>query len=766
MLAHSLWSVRSRFILLMVVALLPMAALLAYDAYQEREDALAQSEAEVLRLAWLASANYETEVEGARELLTALAQVPALRRSDIPACNELVTLLLRRFPDYANVGYATRDGNLGCSGLPLDGVVSSAERTWFQRAAQTREFATGDFQIGTVTRRATVNFGYPVLDEFGGLAGVAFVALDLERFNVLGSISGLPEGATLAVLDQNGTIMSRYPDFASWVGHNDPDAAMTRAILGMGEAGTFASQGFDGVERVHGLVPVESDISGTKAYVFVGIPRTTILANAGATLRRNGVLFAAAVALAIALSGLAGERFIMNNVRKIAGAVRRVTAGDLSARSGVKEGRDELSQLARSFDAMTAALQAREKQIAMVFDTVADPIFVMSIDGEGRYSFSSVNTAFSKHIGVPIDGIIGKRVEEIVPEPGLTEVLQNYGLAIQEKRVVRWEGWGDYPAGRLVADAAVAPVFDDNGRPSLIIGSVHDLTVRKKMEEELQEKNARLEATLLEVRKARSELEDRVAERTSELAQANARLVIELEEREKAEDAARAAQMEATRANRAKSDFLSRMSHELRTPLNSIMGFTQLLEFEDLTQSQKESLAYVSKAGNHLLNLINEVLDITRIEAGRMQFSPEPVHLAPLLREMVDLVQPLAQENRLSITIIPSPLMQNSVTADLQRLKQVLLNMLSNAIKYNKPDGSVTVSVAPGGEGRMRIGIADTGRGISREKMARLFNPFDRLDAEVSGIQGTGLGLALSKSLMDLMGGKILVETKLDEGTT
>ncbi len=244
----------------------------------------------------------------------------------------------------------------------------------------------------------------------------------------------------------------------------------------------------------------------------------------------------------------------------------------------------------------------------------------------------------------------------------------------------------------------------------------------------------------------------------------------DITQRKRAEEQISEARNEAEKANLAKSDFLSRMSHELRTPMNSILGFAQLLNMGDLGPAQKKGVNHILKSGNHLLNLINEVLDIARIEAGHMSLSIEPVDIFLLASELVDSVHYQAEKNQLSVKIEESSAGPISVMADQQRLKQVLLNLLSNAIKYNRTGGSVFVKIEPvendeNGTMVVRISIRDTGIGVSPEDMAKLFDPFERIGAEKSETEGTGLGLAVVRKLMDAMGGTVGVESNPGVGS-
>ena len=248
-----------------------------------------------------------------------------------------------------------------------------------------------------------------------------------------------------------------------------------------------------------------------------------------------------------------------------------------------------------------------------------------------------------------------------------------------------------------------------------------------------------------QIKQHKIELEQEIKKRTSEL---------------------QVAKDHAEKANLAKSQFLSSMSHELRTPMNAILGFAQLMaaDFEnDLSDDQIENLGEIIHAGEHLLTLINEVLDLSRIDAGKIQMSIESVELKLVIDECLALIAPLAEQR--GITVRSELVNEYFVESDRVRLKQSILNLLSNAIKYNQSNGSVIITASQEDK-HLRLSITDTGQGISADNIKKLFKPFERLGAESTTVEGTGIGLALTQKLLELMHAKIGVESKPGNGST
>ena len=246
-------------------------------------------------------------------------------------------------------------------------------------------------------------------------------------------------------------------------------------------------------------------------------------------------------------------------------------------------------------------------------------------------------------------------------------------------------------------------------------------------------------------------------------------LLHDITEHKRAEEETQRALAEAEAASRAKTQFLSSMSHELRTPLNAILGYSQLLLMDDdepLGAERREQIVQIEFSGRQLLSLIGDLLDLPKIESGDLAMDIEPVDVGEVARQAIETTAPMARDKDVTLAGLADDAIPPMVEADPNRLLQVLLNLLSNAIKYNRDGGSVSVACTTTAEGLVRLSVTDTGKGIAREHFENLFRPFDRLGAEASGIEGTGIGLSIARRLVELMGGEIGVESEVGKGST
>jgi PAS domain S-box-containing protein len=371
-------------------------------------------------------------------------------------------------------------------------------------------------------------------------------------------------------------------------------------------------------------------------------------------------------------------------------------------------------------------IEAEQKQLAQrlrdqqfytrsLFESNIDAI--MTTDPSGI--ITDVNKQMEVLTGCTRDELIGAPFKNHFTDPERAET--SIKLVLSEKKVTNYELTVRARDGKeTVVSYNATTFYDRDRRLQGVFAAARDVTERKRLDQVLREKNIELESS----------------------------------------------KSVAEKANLAKSEFLSSMSHELRSPLNAILGFAQLMESTSPlpTASQAESIAQILRAGWHLLKLIDEILDLAVIESGKLSLSPESVSLSEVMSECRAMMEPQAQQRGIRMTF---PRFDNPifVWADRTRLKQIVINLLSNAIKYNKKQGTVVVDCTESGPERIRISITDTGVGLPPEKLAQLFQPFNRLGQEAGGVAGTGIGLVVTKRLAELMEGVLGVESTVGVGS-
>ena len=359
------------------------------------------------------------------------------------------------------------------------------------------------------------------------------------------------------------------------------------------------------------------------------------------------------------------------------------------------------------------ALRASDGQQRALMD--AFPGYVSVTDQDFRYTY--VNERLARVLGKPAEQIIGRHMREIIGEQRFAESVVQVARARAGERAITERHFEGGPERRAV-DLQVTFIMGSDGQHCYAFGL--DITDRKRAEE------AHLQA-----------------------------------------------REEAERANRAKSAFLASVSHELRTPLNAILGFSQLLRSDaQMSQASSDNAGEIERAGQHLLSLVDDLIDLGRVEAGHLELSLARVPVESVINDSLSLVAPLAAKQGIRIVYSGGDARNAMVLADAVRLRQVIINLLSNAIKYNRADGTVRVSchrrTASDGKNRamVRIAVKDTGFGIPAESASRIFSAFDRLGAERGVVVGTGIGLVITKRLVNAMGGAIGYESRLEEGST
>ncbi|MBI2879355.1 MAG: response regulator [Candidatus Rokubacteria bacterium] len=705
-------SLRARLLALVLVALLPMAGLILSSALERRRAAATEVGESVLRLTRLATANHARVLEGARQLLVGLAHLPEVRERKGEACGPLFAALLPHYPLYANLGAIDPDGELFCSALPQDRPIHLADRAYFQRAVATRAFAVGDYQIGRATGRATINLGYPALDDEGRVRAVVFAALDLSGLGRLGADASLPPGSVLTVIDGNGTILVRHPDPERWVGRSLPEAAIVKTALA-DRIGVAEAVDLDGVPQILGFLPLFEARDAGEIYLSIGLSREAVFSRLDRLLAKNLVGVGLVGALALGAAWVGGDLFVLRRIKALAGAARRLAAGNLSVRSGLPHGEGELGQLARAFDEMADALDRLTRRQALILDSVGEGIF--GVDLEGKASF--VNQATATMVGYAAEELVGQPVHVVVHHSrpdGTAHPLE------------------DCPIHATLAGGAVARVRD--------------------------EVFWRQDGTSFPVEYVSTPIRERGAIVGAVIA------FTDITERRRREEEQRRLQGQLAQSEKlaAMGELLAGVAHELNNPLSVVLGQTALLREAAEGGPLAQRAEKIARAAERCARIVKNFLAMAH------QHPPErhPVRLHEVVEEVLEL---LAYQLRMDTVEVRLDLADGLpvLWADPHQLGQVVVNLITNAqqaMRGTPPPRRLTLTTRhEPARGRITLEVADSGPGIPPEIQARIFEPF--FTTKPPG-QGTGVGLALCQGIIAAHGGSIGVESRPGQGAT
>ncbi|MGE3268662.1 MAG: GAF domain-containing protein [Chloroflexota bacterium] len=941
----ALHGLRLHLLILVVLASFPAFLLVAGLSIQRRSADTERVQADAVRVAMLASSELENLIAGTRNLLVGLSQVPDIRTAG-PSCEATMREVHEQSPWYTVMGVALPDGRYVCSSIP-SAVIDLSDRRHFRAAVDGKVLGIGDFVIGRTSGKASLNLALPMLNETGDVQSVVIAAIDLNVFSQLAARANLPDGSTVKVLDQNGTLLAAYPASTGQIGQSVADTPLFKTLAADGWRGTAELPGTDGRERLYAYLPLAPNEARSPT-IAVGIPTEVAYGPANTMLVQGITGLIVIGGLAMVAAWLSGEVIILRRVERMLAATRRLASGDLEARTGITQTGGELGELAQAFDVMAEQLQRRDSEHREMEQAQEAVRTRLERESERLLTLHRVSTRLSSD-SPDIETLLEEILQSAIALIGKGEGATLHVWEEDAQVLRRVHAWGhpanvpshpapsgkglvgqvfdrgepivvdDYPAwsaaSRAGIDSGVQRAFavplrhggrrigvlmigsdrvdgqpfdaDDVRLVGLLADQAAAALETTRLYVDIAAQLARMhaltrlnqvifstldrETVLAEIARAAAKIFDApfvafwvldpdtqtlrprafsndafglaLRSRTLNLYEAgfdaaeagqdlspswshveiteiahNDRIampswwvthglktyygvpivgddrgllgMLALYGRERFHFSPRdrelldsfvalaavavrnaslyQAETEARRlaehANHSKSEFLSRMSHELRTPLNAILGFSQLLEMSQLNAYDTEAVHHILTAGRHLLGLIDEVLDIERIESGHLKVTIEPVPLAGLVAELLDFVQPLAAGR--AVMLKATGLEGVVVLADEQRLRQVLTNLLTNAVKYNREGGSVTLSSERTAEGLTQILVRDTGYGVAPDRMTRLFDPFDRLGAERTGVQGTGLGLTIARSLTEAMGGRLDVESVVGQGTT
>ena len=695
-----------------VVLLAPLVALHAWTLYQQN----AQAEAAAYRAVSSRALDKTTQIQAllvrTRTLLEVIADRTDIALLDPQRCAGMLEGLASLDPLYVNIGVVDAQGDVVCAALLPRGqpARSLAETAWFRAAMASDAPVLSPPLQAPFARRMVAALSVPLRGPTGVRIGAVGATIDLVRLAERNFGPGLPPGASLTLVDANDTVMTRFPDPERWIGR--PTPATVRAARRESPHGVIVAPGADGVVRAYATVDV--GIHGLR--LAAGIP-TSYVFSAPRTALLRGLLVGGATLLLAAALALGFARTLSRPLQSLARTAKHWAAGARGARAD-ETLPGEFRALAHEFNAMIDAREASEAQLveserryAAMLDGVDLLAITVALDGRLLYA----NDALARLTGWSVEDLLqGDWTRLVLPEHA-TDIF----------------------AGLRVTAAREVPV------PPRQDGV---LLTRDGRRRRIRWANAPLRSAAGELLGITSIGED-------------------VTDREEAE-AARQASARAEAANQAKTAFLAHMSHELRTPLNAVLGFSQLLQMETadrLDDAQRHRLELIYLAGLQLRALIDDVLDVSRIESGQLAVQPDTVALGPLVDEVLRLSAPAAQAAKVALAW-DGPPPDETLRTDPVRLRQVLLNLVSNGIKYNRPGGHVHLSHRVVGD-RLEIDVADDGLGMTPEQLAQLFEPFNRLGREHGPVAGTGIGMTLSRQIARLLGGDLAVVSTPALGT-
>ena len=354
-----IFSLRLRLLVLVVLVLLPWLVLVLYTQADERKAAIAHVNGDEMKLIRIITSTQAAEIDGARQLLTAIARLPQVHTGDAAACNAFLAEILKASPMYLNLGVARPDGDLSCSAVRLQSAVNVSDRMYFKRAMETRSFAVGDYQIGRVTLLPSINYAQPVLGAAGEVEEVIFAAQSLNWLTLALAKVDFPSGAVLVVIDRNATVLARLPDAGDLIGRTLPEQPVITALSKQKEGGVFEADDASGERRLWAHAPL---IAGFDLHALVGVSRTVAFTEVDRRLARNLAALGLVTVLALAAAWFGGG-FILRQVDALVDATRKLGAGNLGARAPVVGDRSELELLARAFNDMSSTLETRDREL-------------------------------------------------------------------------------------------------------------------------------------------------------------------------------------------------------------------------------------------------------------------------------------------------------------------------------------------------------------------------------------------------------------------
>lgn len=718
-------SIRTQLVLITLIIALPAIVIIVHSGIQQRKSAIQDAYKLTQLVVERISSEQTNTAAAAEQLLVTLAQMPEVRQQNRDKVQQLLRKLNELHPHYANILITDLSGKTWAAVFMPPPPAMLNDRRYFKNAISTGRLSSGEYAVSkSMANKPVFHFAYPYQDQEGKISGVIIVAFRLDLYSSVFKNSPLPEGTNFLLIDHAGVILHRALEPEKSIGKKYPEDAFNEMVSGSDEhslkgTGSFGDERFISYRKLRLQGEVEPYM-----YVRVGVPVKTTLAAADQTMLKSIAFFGAFLLGAFFLAYLVGKRSIADRIILLENASQRLAKGDLqvSIASAVSGG--ELGELAHSFDVMARQLMEREQvireseaRLRSITDSAQDAILMM--DSLGIITFW--NPAAETILGYQAVEALGKDLHALLAplryqraqKTAFAEFIQTGRGHAVGKTIELYAIHKD--GHELPVSLSLSAVFLDGAWHA--VGILRDITTLKQYQDELLEARHSAEA-----------------------------------------------------ANRAKSEFLANMSHEIRTPMNGVIGMAQLLRFTQPTKEQEEYLDNLELSCKNLLELINDILDLSKIESGRLELESAAFSLRRCIHEVLANQSARIEQKGLQLVVDLDEQLPELVLGDSLRFKQILLNLLGNAIKFTET-GSITVAgvvVSRVDAGCVfRLMVSDTGIGMTSEALERIFNSFEQADSSTTRIYGgSGLGLSICRRLTELMGGRIWAESISGKGAT
>ncbi|WP_177201043.1 response regulator [Roseateles sp. YR242] len=778
-------TLRARVLWLIVTVFSILGALLAWHLVAERRERIKSAGDNLLTRVNLIAARQNVMVDRAEAVLDTLMAFP-LPRPGAPAadCNALLADLLKREPDYDQFGITNARGDRICAAVEPGKSVNFADRGWFQQAAASTGIALGDVLVSRTIGKPTVTLSKARRDADGKVIAVYYGGLNMKWMSRTVSAAERQPEETLSIIDGRGFLAARHPDLDHWTGTQIGPSPLAQRLQTT-ESGPFEAVNRAGERKLLAQAPLLNATVGSRYKLVLAAPMASLEAPA----RQEAALaFGALLAMLVATGAallLGLNRWIVHPLQQLSDLVQRQRNGQRGERSGLRHQNDEIGTLARAIDEAATQIEEREDRL----EATNRALRVVSA-GNRTLLKRHDEAALLDQMCLAIIEAGRFRLAWVgyAEEDGSVQLMATYGLEPSlieglNASLVR-SAHGQGPVGRAIRNHSIEVWTQADSRPeddfwkegALRRGCLASLSLPLEVDDKVvgvlnicaAEQNIFDDSIIEVLKEAASDLAMGIRVARSEVlrTQMEAQLrehTDRLEELvEKRTTALISARESAEVANRAKSAFLANMSHEIRTPMNAIIGLTHLMRRETKEALLQDRLRKIERSAKHLLQVINDILDLSKIEAGKLTFEDIEFSRDELLSGVLDMVVEEANAKGLEL-VLDTDHMPARLRGDPKRLAQALINLLANAVKFTE-HGWVRLNgqllSESGDRLSLRFDVRDSGIGIPPERQQNLFKAFEQADLSTTRrFGGTGLGLALTRHLASLMNGEVGVDS-------